>query len=193
MARSGRAWFSCSRSTLFVPTVSPVVLAVSLCLMGIYWFFSTVHAPNPIIGHNITPSPRPSLTNRPLVTYVYYETDNARANLEFFLRHGLHSDADFVFILNGATDDARLIPTDRPNVRIVQRDNSCFDLGSHGDVLRQDGLWKQYKRFITMNASIRGPFLPHWVAEGTRWTDLFLNKVTDEIKVCVRESERERS
>ncbi|CZT40632.1 uncharacterized protein RSE6_00269 [Rhynchosporium secalis] len=38
----------------------------------------------------------------PLVTYVYVESDYARINLKFFIDHGLHAAADFVFILNDA-------------------------------------------------------------------------------------------
>lgn len=134
-------------------------------------------------------------SDRPLVLYAYAESENARANLEFFLKKGLHGKADFVFIFNGEAPEAvRLIPTKRTNVRIVQRDNTCYDIGSFGKVLRSqikvggDGkngkgvpLWHRYKWFITMNASIRGPFLPMWSEEC--WTDAFLRKVTDDTKV----------
>lgn len=134
-------------------------------------------------------------SDRPLILYAYAESENARANLEFFLKKGLHGRADFVFIFNGEAPEAvRLIPTKRSNVRIVQRDNTCYDIGSFGKVLRSqikvggDGnngkgvpLWHRYKWFITMNASIRGPFLPMWSEEC--WTDAFLRKVTDDTKV----------
>src|ERR1700712_3328837 len=42
-----------------------------------------------------------STTHHDLVTYVYYETVDAKRNLKFFLAHGLHDAADFIFILNG--------------------------------------------------------------------------------------------
>lgn len=134
-------------------------------------------------------------SDRPLILYAYAESENARANLEFFLKKGLHGKADFVFIFNGEAPEAmRLIPRKRSNVRVVQRDNTCYDIGSFGKVLKsqikvgdeaEDGkgipLWHRYKRFITMNASIRGPFLPMWSEEC--WTDAFLRKVTDDTKV----------
>lgn len=50
-----------------------------------------------------------------------------------------------------------------------------------GEVLRQDDLWKRYRRFITMNASVRGPFLP--VYSSSCWTDVFLDRITDKIKL----------
>lgn len=137
-------------------------------------------------------------SDRPLVLYAYAESENARSNLEFFLKKGLHGRADFVFIFNGEAPEAvRLIPTKRSNIRVVQRDNTCYDIGSFGKVLRSQikiggegmngkgvPLWHRYKWFITMNASIRGPFLPMWSEEC--WTDAFLRKVTDDTKVSLR-------
>lgn len=118
---------------------------------------------------------------RPLVLYTYAESENARANFKFFIRNGLHGQADFVFIFNGETDAPDLLPADLPNVKIVRRENKCFDIGAHGEVLRQDDLWKKYKRFITMNASIRGPFVPTYYP--SCWMDAFLGKITDKVKV----------
>lgn len=40
---------------------------------------------------------------------------------------------------------------------------------------------KQYKKIIMLNASIRGPFVPHWSKEC--WSDAYLDRVTDEVKV----------
>ncbi|KAJ0359852.1 hypothetical protein COL26b_014248 [Colletotrichum chrysophilum] len=71
----------------------------------------------------------------------------------------------------------------KPNVTVVKRDNTCFDLGAIGEVLRKNNLWKRYKRFITMNASIRGPFLPWW--SKSCWTDLYLGKITETTKSLV--------
>ncbi|KAH8904883.1 hypothetical protein BR93DRAFT_945884 [Coniochaeta sp. PMI_546] len=118
--------------------------------------------------------------DRPLVLYAYAETENARQNLDFFVQKGLHGKADFVFILNGVTTVAELIPR-LSNVRIVQRENTCFDLGAIGEVLMTDNLWKRYKKFITLNASIRGPFLPMY--SDYCWSDVFLNRITDSVKL----------
>lgn len=120
-------------------------------------------------------------TDRPLVTYVYSESAESRRNLEFFIAHGLHAQADFVFIFNGETDADLLLP-EAPEIRAVHRNNTCYDLGSHGEILAADGLWMQYRRFILMNASVRGPFLPTW-ADSLCWTDRLLSKITDDVKV----------
>lgn len=48
-------------------------------------------------------------------------------------------------------------------------------------MLTKDDLYEGYRRFIMLNASIRGPFLPSW-AQGC-WSDMYLGKVTNEVKV----------
>ncbi|KAH8895030.1 hypothetical protein GQ53DRAFT_642683, partial [Thozetella sp. PMI_491] len=122
--------------------------------------------------------------DRPLILYAYAESEVARKNLEYFLAMGLHGAADFIFIFNGENNNATSLIPAEPNVRIVQRDNTCFDLGAYGEVLRSGDLWKQYRRFITLNASIRGPFLPYW-AQGRNgcWSDLYLNRVNERVKL----------
>ncbi|KFY38290.1 hypothetical protein V495_06660 [Pseudogymnoascus sp. VKM F-4514 (FW-929)] len=167
-----------------------------------------------------TPTPD---DQRPLITYAYYESAFARANLKFFVDHALHDAADFIFILNGETDadktiifkdqeipeDLRdIIPKrDKKNIFVKKRPNTCFDLGAHNEVLNsvlggegwigKDGpikepkgmvsagdnmlLRNKYKRYILMNASIRGPFVPRWSTQC--WSDSYLNRLTDKIKL----------
>ncbi|KAM7216052.1 hypothetical protein V8F06_008525 [Rhypophila decipiens] len=125
--------------------------------------------------------PAGEVHHRTLILYAYSESDSARANIQFFITKGLHSTSDFIFIINGNNSVASLIPS-LPNVRIISRENTCYDLGAFGEVLRQDDLYKQYTRFITLNASIRGPFLPMWTSKQC-WKDIYLSRVTDETKL----------
>ena len=115
-----------------------------------------------------------------MILYVFHESEKSKPNLDFFLKHALHDAADFLFIINGETTLYNTIPA-RANIRVVQRENKCWDLGSIAEVLLKDDLYKRYKRFITMNGSIRGPFFPSW--SRSCWTDVFLNKVTNRVKV----------
>ncbi|KAK6539166.1 hypothetical protein TWF694_009410 [Orbilia ellipsospora] len=119
---------------------------------------------------------------RPLITYVYFETENARENALFFMAHGLHAEADFIIILNGETDLEVHIPT-APNIQVIHRNNTCFDLGTHAEILTADNkkLMNKYNRFIMMNSSIRGPFLPTWSDEC--WSDAYLDRVSDSTKL----------
>jgi hypothetical protein len=131
------------------------------------------------LGDESTESAQP-ISELPLILYAYSESETARTNIEFFIRHGLHAAADFVFILNGPTDVANIIPKES-NIHIVQRKNDCYDIGAYAEVLTKDNLYKGYKRFIMLNASIRGPFLPYW-AKGC-WSDMYLGRITDEVKL----------
>ncbi|KAI1661749.1 hypothetical protein F4813DRAFT_398299 [Daldinia decipiens] len=129
---------------------------------------------HPLVEHAVVDSARP------LITYAYTESPTVQENLMFFVEHGLHDSADFIFILNGPTNVANLIPS-KANIQVISRANECFDLGVHGEVLRKDGLWKKYSRFIILNSSIRGPFMSYW--SRTCWSDAFLSRVTKDVKL----------
>ncbi|KAI9837361.1 MAG: hypothetical protein M1819_000436, partial [Sarea resinae] len=132
------------------------------------------------------PPAAPAAEKDTLIIYAYHETPNARTNVEFFIRHGLHAGADFVFIVNGETDLDTAPATagllSQPNIRMVKRANTCFDLGAMAEVLEADDrrLVNGYKRFILMNASIRGPFLPTWSSDC--WSDMYLRPLSDVLK-----------
>ncbi|KAK2050798.1 hypothetical protein LZ31DRAFT_580942 [Colletotrichum somersetense] len=98
--------------------------------------------------------PTPKDYGKPLILYAFAESEVTRENLKLFINQGLHDAADFVFILNGQTNVDAIIPQ-KQNIRVINRPNTCFDIGAYGEVLRKDDLYKKYKRFITLNASIR--------------------------------------
>lgn len=127
--------------------------------------------------------PKPG--NDLLVIYVYHETANALVNAQFFISHGLHANADFIFVLNGANTLKDIIPVHLANVQYRERDNSCFDLGTYGVVLNEnDGAnVRRYKRFVLMNASVRGPFVPAWA--DICWSDVYTGMITDTVKVSL--------
>jgi hypothetical protein len=122
-------------------------------------------------------------SERPLIIYAYAESNFARANLQFFVQHGLHSKADFIFLINGNATLDGLIPDGIPNIRIIKRGNECFDMGGIGEILNANNsaLVKKYSKFILMNASVRGPFMPTW-SSGC-WSDKFLNKLNEQVKL----------
>jgi lipopolysaccharide biosynthesis protein len=118
-----------------------------------------------------------------LILYAYYETSDTRPNLEFFVSHALHAHAKFVFILNGETDAEALLPVNESNIHYIKRNNTCFDLGAYAEVLKSNdsALIRQHKRFIMINASLRGPFIPFWSRDC--WSNAYLDKLTDEVKL----------
>lgn len=56
-------------------------------------------------------------------------------------------------------------------------------MGAYGDVFNRDdrALVKRYSRFILLNASIMGPFMPRW--SNQCWSDAYLGKITPEVKL----------
>ncbi|RYP26188.1 hypothetical protein DL767_008140 [Monosporascus sp. MG133] len=84
--------------------------------------------------------------------------------------------------LAGGDHDEKTTKTKKKKSRPLILPNTCYDLGSHWEVLRKDGLRKGYDRFIVLSASIRGPFVPYW--SGACWSDLYLDRVTERVKAA---------
>ncbi|KAI8909853.1 hypothetical protein DFJ77DRAFT_415164, partial [Powellomyces hirtus] len=103
-------------------------------------------------------------------------------NLEFFLRHGLVSNVDYLFVMNSPTPKGLEIPV-LDNIFVWEKENSCYDLGSfHLGVQHMAAKYKRtYSRYLLVNASVRGPFLPPH-GRGC-WTDHFLDHLSDEVKL----------
>lgn len=193
---------------------NPDILQLDPAVLGIEAVTAAAHPPKPtkytnpyITEGQLNPSGRaihgplsPPADDpwRTLILYAFSDTPDARDNLMYFLRHGLHSAADFIFIMNGVDNQTVAsfqIPEEASNIRIMQRPPTCFDLGAYGEVLRSKEqwtsigwgagripLWRRYKRFIMLNSSVRGPFLPHW-GQGACWSDLFVQRVTWDTKL----------
>lgn len=193
---------------------NPDILQLDPAVLGIEAVTAAAHPPKPtkytnpyITAGQLNPSGRaihgplsPPADDpwRTLILYAFSDTPDARDNLMYFLRHGLHSAADFIFIMNGVDNQTVAsfqIPEEASNIRIMQRPPTCFDLGAYGEVLRSKEqwtsigwgagripLWRRYKRFIMLNSSVRGPFLPHW-GQGACWSDLFVQRVTWDTKL----------
>lgn len=121
--------------------------------------------------------------NTAVILYAYDETPINKINLLFFVEHGLHNNADFVFILNGPTTIEKMIPR-AENIKILRRPkNACYGIGVYGQALKANqGLdYKSYKHFIMLSSEVRGPFVPHW--SSACWSEAYLSKVTEKVKV----------
>lgn len=101
-----------------------------------------------LVGPSTTLTVAP-MKSKSLIVYAYVEKPEARRNLEFFISHGMHDTSDFIFIFNGETDAPSLLPNNPhsiywdprfkngggPNITVIRRANTCFDLGAHSEVL----------------------------------------------------------
>ena len=124
--------------------------------------------------------------NKRLVVYCYCELGRfpelRKKNLEFFLKCGLieSNDIDFYIIINGHTVSVDIPKKD--NLKIKYRDNVSFDFGAYSEIILNEDM-SNYNYFIFLNDSVRGPYLFDWFPKNYNWTDLFIQKLSDNVKL----------
>jgi len=119
-----------------------------------------------------------------VVSYAYFETDNAMYNFDFFINTGIVSDVLFIIIINGYQCSVEIPELD--NVIIIRRENIGFDTGAHGAAIEylfdyHKTLELPFDYYIFMNCSAIGPFLPSYFSGS--WTNVFTSKITDKVKL----------
>ena len=111
-----------------------------------------------------------------LVLYVFHKY---HPRVQHFINTCIFADEniDYVVICNDKN-----ITFEVPSyVKKIQRDNNGFDFGGWSEALLTENLYKHYDNFIFANSSIIGPFLkPNFKG---KWTDIYLNGLTDNIKL----------
>jgi len=114
--------------------------------------------------------------NKVLVLYVFHIYNN---RVEHFIKNAIFNDenVDFIIISNDRNNSIN-VP---PNVKTLYRDNIGFDFGGWSDALLTNDLYKNYDKFIFVNSSVMGPFIPSYCRD--KWTDIFINGLTDNIKL----------
>ncbi|CAH1786656.1 unnamed protein product [Owenia fusiformis] len=125
-------------------------------------------------------------TEHTLVLYAFYESEERKANLQFFIDFAIkknNSNIDYVIIANGFSCTVE-IPT-MYNIYVIRRENTGFDACAWKQALakmkKEKGrYWYNYVFFL--NASVRGPFLPGY-AEDQNWISLFTKYLTNDIKL----------
>lgn len=70
-------------------------------------------------------------------------------------------------------------------VLFVERENICYDFGSHAAGLaaaeRWRGALRQYRYFVFVNSSVRGPFMPLYATQ--HWTSAFTTRLNALVKL----------
>lgn len=107
-----------------------------------------------------------------VVSYVYYEKENTKRNLTFFLTHGL---LDTRIILYLTLHSKCSVPIPKSSrIIILKRKNKGFDFGAHINIWNTIDLGK-YSYFVMMNDSCLGPFVKNNKQQ-------YLNKFIQQIK-----------
>jgi len=120
---------------------------------------------------------------------ILYATHEINRNMLYFYRNGYIDNPkyDFYFIINNDTDV--IFDKNKSNIKIIKRENWGLDFGawSYALFLKENNneLYKQYKYFIFINSTVRGPFLPSWYDQNKHnyWPDLFINKLDENVKL----------
>lgn len=114
---------------------------------------------------------------RTAVLYAYFKTPIADVNLSYFLVNGLVGDTDYVFVQNGAGKPNAALPE---HWLQIERSNEGFDFGAWATALERIDL-ESYDRFVFLNCTARGPFLPRYVDRD--WIRLFCGALDDHTKL----------
>lgn len=129
-------------------------------------------------------TPRKSSNNvttneRSLVIYVFHVVNN---RVIAFVKNAIFKNphVDFLMVCNDITFDFKSLHLPQ-HVKTITRENKGFDFAAYSYGLLHDNLYKQYDKFILMNSSCVGPFLPSYY-KGV-WTDIFLNGLKEDVKL----------
>jgi hypothetical protein len=120
--------------------------------------------------------------NKSLVIYTYFSSPSSDYNLEFYSKMAITNEAniDFIIVINGNICNVNL--PQLPNLKVIYRDNIGFDFGGHKAAL--DSLnGKQYDYYFFMNSGVLGPFLHDTHPKDFHWTQPFIKKITDKVKL----------
>jgi lipopolysaccharide biosynthesis protein len=111
-----------------------------------------------------------------LVLYVFHIFNE---RVDHFIKNAIFKDenVDFIVISNDKNNKIN-VPS---YVKTMFRDNIGFDFGGWSDALLINDLYKNYDKFIFVNSSVMGPYIPSYCRE--KWTDVYINGLKDNIKL----------
>jgi hypothetical protein len=120
-----------------------------------------------------------------LILYAYFEKD-ARyiKTLQYFIALGVEeSDTiDYLFIIQGKETSVN-IPTYK-NVRVLKRENTCYDFGAYGaGLVSLGGLISltNYSYFVFINPSVMGPVMPKFWPSHLHWSEIFTSRLKGDV------------
>jgi hypothetical protein len=115
-----------------------------------------------------------------LVVYVFHiYNDRVKA----FIKGSVFYDenVDFIIVSNDEGSKVEIPGDKRTNVEIMYRKNIGYDFGGWSDGVLTNERYKSYDRFIFVNSSVAGPFLP--AGYSGRWTDIYLDGLEGNVKL----------
>lgn len=114
--------------------------------------------------------------NKKVFIIAVYEKDaNCKNGMLFFIKNGIKSDIDYLFVISGTITFESDIPTG-PNISIIKRVNLGYDFGAYSLGIQ---LLKHltYDYYFFMNSSTTGPFVPSYI--NYTFDEIFISKLRD--------------
>ena len=109
-----------------------------------------------------------------LVLYVFHIFND---RVKHFIEKCMFQDNSIHFILISNGNNNFYCP---PYAKKLVRKNIGYDFGGWSEGVIKNHLYNKYDRYIFVNSSIKGPFMPPGY---NRWTDLYINGLKDNIKL----------
>lgn len=118
-----------------------------------------------------------------LILYSYFEQENSKKNLEFFLKNAVFDKPNYHYfiVINGDVCSVNLKET--KNLKILKRKNEGFDFGGWGHSLKNINV-EEFDYFIFINSTCIGPFIPRYIPKKLTWIELFTSNLDDKFKLC---------
>ena len=112
------------------------------------------------------------------VFFHYFESNSDyRDNFTYFLSACYREDIDFYISISDANHTLEL--RERPNIKYILCENRNLDFGGFSASLTSLVALGAYDSFIFINCSVRGPFLPEYIAGD--WTEVFTRHLTGDV------------
>jgi len=111
-----------------------------------------------------------------LVLYVFHIFNK---RVQHFLSNCIFNDTDIDFII--ISNDKNNLINVPDYVKTLYRDNIGFDFGGWSDALLTDNLYENYDKFIFVNSSAVGPFIPSCYKG--KWTNIYIDGLQNNIKL----------
>lgn len=111
-----------------------------------------------------------------LVLYVFHQYND---RVDHFIKKCIFYDENIHFIMISNSKDTYF---QIPNyVKYLVRDNIGYDFGGWSEALLTNNLYENYDKFIFVNSSVIGPFIPCYYKE--KWTTIYTDGLKDNVKL----------
>ena len=111
-----------------------------------------------------------------LVLYVFHIYND---RVKHFIENCIFYDENVDFIIISNNKDNKIEVPDY--VKTLFRENIGYDFGGWSDALLTCDLYEKYDKFIFVNSSVIGPFVPSYYKN--KWTDIYINGLQNNVKL----------